>query len=389
MFTAGEIVASVIPSPPLGTDAAAGLLAPGAATGAGPTGAVAERRFRFELAAHPGSPAQARRLTRRRLTGWSVCEDTCDTAALVVSELVTNAIVHTASNQIVCELLDGDDLVRISVRDEGCAPGEPHPSPQRPEEEHGRGLLLVEALCHAWGAQEQGPGLVVWAELPRATGPAEASDGPPDARELPAPHVAPAPVAVPASHGAPAPTGAPDAVPGAVPNPHAAREAQDVREAQPVREDVREVRGDLGWGARPKPAPARQPGHEDDPRAARETRKTAQAGQAGHSGQTQGAAAHPPYVPLGQQSPHGPHGHSPHLPHPSQPPQGLHGAHGPQKPHGPHTPPAPHVAPHLPHGPQGPHGSLGPQHPAQTPHFPQASQGTRPQEPHGTGAVWL
>jgi hypothetical protein len=161
-------VASVIPSAPLGTDAVAGPLGLGAAAGVGPGEATAERRFRFELAAHPGSPAQARRLTRARLTGWSVCEDTCDTAVLVVSELVTNAIVHTASTHIVCELQDCDDLVRIAVRDEGCAPGQPHAATrQRPEEEHGRGLLLVDALCRAWGAHEHGPGLLVWAELQR------------------------------------------------------------------------------------------------------------------------------------------------------------------------------------------------------------------------------
>ncbi|KKD03570.1 ATPase [Streptomyces sp. WM6386] len=158
----------MIPSAPLGTDAAAGPHSLGAAEGVTPGGAAAERRFRFELAAHPGSPAQARRLTRARLNGWSVCEDTCDSAALVVTELVTNAIVHTASSHIVCELHDGDELVRIAVRDEGCAPGEVHPSvAQRGEEEHGRGLLLVDALCHAWGAHEHGPGLLVWAELPR------------------------------------------------------------------------------------------------------------------------------------------------------------------------------------------------------------------------------
>ncbi|MEU3886669.1 ATP-binding protein [Streptomyces sp. NPDC029041] len=162
------IVASVIPSAPLGTDAAAGPAGLDAAPEEAPLGAAAERRFRFELAAHPGSPAQARRLTRARLTGWSVCEDTCDSAALVVSELVTNAIVHTASTHIVCELHDGDDLVRIAVRDEGCAPGQPHAASRtRPEEEHGRGLLLVDALCHSWGAHENGPGLLVWAELPR------------------------------------------------------------------------------------------------------------------------------------------------------------------------------------------------------------------------------
>ncbi|WP_244204316.1 ATP-binding protein [Streptomyces africanus] len=200
-------MASVIPSAPLGTDAAAGPYGLGASPEASPTGAAAERRFRFELAAHPGSPAQARRLTRARLTGWSVCEDTCDSAALVVTELVTNAIVHTASTHIVCELHDGDDLVRIAVRDEGCAPGQPHAAGRtRPEEEHGRGLLLVDALCAAWGAHEHGPGLLVWAELPRTAG---------------APR------------------------------------------------DPAEPRNDLGWGARPKPGPSDDSDDEDGAHRAR------------------------------------------------------------------------------------------------------------------------
>ncbi|MFE0250350.1 ATP-binding protein [Streptomyces sp. NPDC059010] len=215
-------MASVIPSPPLGTDAAAVPHGLGADTVAGPQrGAAAERRFRFELAAHPGSPAQARRLTRARLNGWSVCEDTCDTAVLVVSELVTNAIVHTASEHIVCELHDGAELVRIAVRDEGCAPGEPHPLAARPEEEHGRGLLLVDALCHAWGAQEQGAGLVVWADLAR---------------------------------GVVFPAGAPGASRG---------DSHDgsVRGTEPC--------GDLGWGARPKPGPAGGSGDDEDEAQAR------------------------------------------------------------------------------------------------------------------------
>ncbi|MGW3817817.1 ATP-binding protein [Streptomyces sp. NPDC005046] len=121
--------------------------------------------------------AQARRLTRSRLSGWAVCEDTCDTATLVVSELVTNAIVHAAGQRVVCELQDTDDLVRIAVCDEGCAPGEPHPSPQRPDEEHGRGLLLVAAVSRAWGAQDTGPGLLVWAELARSAGRADDTVG--------------------------------------------------------------------------------------------------------------------------------------------------------------------------------------------------------------------
>ena len=219
----------MIPSAPLGTDAAAGRpQGHGAAAGAGPVGAAAERRFRFELAAHPGSPAQARRLTRARLNGWSVCEDICDTALLVVTELVTNALVHTGSSLIVCDLHDGAGLVRIAVRDEGCAPGAPHPSRARPEEEHGRGLLLIDALCHAWGAHEHGPGLLVWAELPR-----QADE--------------PRHVCGPCTIGLPAPS---------APVPARADAPRNVLGWGP--------RNDLGWGARPKPGPADGPGDDDE-----------------------------------------------------------------------------------------------------------------------------
>ncbi|QKW27009.1 ATP-binding protein [Streptomyces seoulensis] len=309
MFAAGAIVASVIPSPPLGTAATAGLAVPGARTAPGPDGTVAERRFRFELAAHPGSPAQARRLTRARLTGWSVCEDTCDTATLVVSELVTNAIVHTASSRVVCELSDGPDLVRIAVRDEGCAPGEPHPSPQRPEEEHGRGLMLVEALSHAWGTREHGSGLVVWAELPRtAAATAPDDDTEPDGERRGAGLDAP-PGSAPGradehpsergeSHGpgfgtdlATGPgtdlrTGfGTDLGTGSGEQRGAGRGAGSApgvgRQAGPGEDRTgrsgREVRGDLGWGA-PQPTPER-PAHPH-----RETEDSARTGRTARHG---------------------------------------------------------------------------------------------------------
>ncbi|MGV9846293.1 ATP-binding protein [Streptomyces fungicidicus] len=223
----------MIPSAPLGTDAAAGSVSLGAASASDLPRSVAERRFRFELAAHPGSPAQARRLTRARLTGWSVCADTCDTAALVVSELVTNAIVHTASSRIVCELHDGGELVRIAVGDEGCAPDQPRASTrQQPEDEHGRGLLLVDALCHSWGAHENGTGLLVWADLPRT------ADAP--------------------GTGTGTGTGTTQApLPGPAHPAHPAHSpAESAKPARPA-----EPTGDLGWGARPKPGP---PGTPDD-----------------------------------------------------------------------------------------------------------------------------
>jgi anti-sigma regulatory factor (Ser/Thr protein kinase) len=130
---------------------------------------VAVRRFRFELAAEPRTAAQARWITRAWLTAWSVPDETCESADLVVSELVTNAIVHTSSRQIECALTDEAEQVRIAVGDGGCPPdGASCGSAGRDGEEHGRGLLLVAAICSAWGAHTWGPGLQVWAELPCA-----------------------------------------------------------------------------------------------------------------------------------------------------------------------------------------------------------------------------
>ncbi|MEL3946923.1 MULTISPECIES: ATP-binding protein [Streptomyces] len=121
----------------------------------------------------PSSVARARRLTRERLCSLAVGDDACDLAALVVSELVTNAIVHTASNTVVCEICTGADTVRIAIRDEGRNAGVPRPTGLRgPDEEHGRGLLLVSAVSNAWGVQDSGSGLSVWAELPRSPDPA-------------------------------------------------------------------------------------------------------------------------------------------------------------------------------------------------------------------------
>lgn len=227
-------------------------------------GDAAERRFRFELAAHPSSAAQARRLTRAGLAGWSVGEDTCESALLVVSELVTNAIVHTASAHIVCEVQDGVDTLRIAVCDEGCAPGELRRAPRLPEEEHGRGLLLVEAVSVAWGMQEQGVGLMVWSELARsASGRTDtvrrtSPDGHGQAVEAVAPH---GHGNTPGGHGHRV---TPDGHErGSGPDHGRPRAARDMWETQ-------QIRGDLGWGARPRPGPQ---GDTDDDDEATEARQ--------------------------------------------------------------------------------------------------------------------
>ncbi|MEU6823098.1 ATP-binding protein [Streptomyces atriruber] len=158
------------PPAPLRTEAAGGRL-----------GDLAEARpedaevcVSFALAPRPGSVAQARRLMRTQLDGWAVGDDdACDAAALVLSELVTNAVVHTASRRIICELCADPEKLRIAVRDEGCGSGMPRPVHRGTDEEHGRGLLLVDAVSSAWGVHDAGPGIgrTVWAELRRSSSP--------------------------------------------------------------------------------------------------------------------------------------------------------------------------------------------------------------------------
>jgi anti-sigma regulatory factor (Ser/Thr protein kinase) len=127
---------------------------------------VDDRFYRFEVPAHAQSVRLARRLTRARLTDWAIAGDALDDVTLVVSELVTNAVLHATGDRIVCELRDGTERLRITVRDSGDS-GSRSARAHGPEDERGRGLLLVTTVSSCWGSDDAGAGLAVWAELPR------------------------------------------------------------------------------------------------------------------------------------------------------------------------------------------------------------------------------
>lgn len=122
----------------------------------------------FRLPAATASVGAARAYTAELLDAWDVAGEVAEDAVLVVSELVTNAVAHTASEQVVCRLRSGERRLYVEVEDEarGCTfPVRRTPAPASPR---GRGLLLVEALSLAWGVMDapQGCGRIVWAELP-------------------------------------------------------------------------------------------------------------------------------------------------------------------------------------------------------------------------------
>ncbi|MER8220240.1 SpoIIE family protein phosphatase [Streptomyces sp. NPDC094143] len=110
----------------------------------------------------PQAVGQARRFVRRTLRSWGVTEDH-DAVLVVVSELVTNALVHT-DGRVRMDLTLINNRLRVAVAD--ASPRTPvRPTSIGWEATGGRGILLVEALSATWGTLPVSGGKQVWAEL--------------------------------------------------------------------------------------------------------------------------------------------------------------------------------------------------------------------------------
>ncbi len=100
-----------------------------------------------------------------RLWDWEVVASDLE---LAVTELVTNALVH-ADSEVEVRLREYPDRLRVDVRDSDPRPPVPAPvlasGEADTESEHGRGLLIVEALASSWGNSPSGRGKSVWFEL--------------------------------------------------------------------------------------------------------------------------------------------------------------------------------------------------------------------------------
>ncbi|MFK0290393.1 ATP-binding protein [Streptomyces sp. NPDC090442] len=127
----------------------------------------------FHLPALRTSVPEARRRVSTLLCEWGADQQVRDDVELVVTELFTNAVRHTDSEKVGCEIAVVGAHIRIEITDEG-GPGTsaPHALPGSLDQEGGRGLFLVGALSESWGTRpdDGGRGQVVWADLPyRAT----------------------------------------------------------------------------------------------------------------------------------------------------------------------------------------------------------------------------
>ena len=120
--------------------------------------------FRLDLV--PESAGRARRSARTMLTDWRLGHLVED-VDLVVSELVTNALLHSGDGpsgaaspiRLELDLSDG----RLTCRVVDASPLPPLPEEAADTAESGRGLVLVEALATEWDWEELPDGKAVWA----------------------------------------------------------------------------------------------------------------------------------------------------------------------------------------------------------------------------------
>ncbi|GAB2814727.1 SpoIIE family protein phosphatase [Actinocorallia aurea] len=156
--------------------------------------AVRERTFPAE----PIMVSEARRLASDTFTAWGLAEDDAETACLLVSEVVTNVVLHATNVPAQKRALVGAPELSFDEDDWDLSGGLGRPEPVKPEfrlrlrrgaralwvevfdpdlrlprirnagetDEGGRGLYLVDQIAARWGSRPTPNGKAVWFELP-------------------------------------------------------------------------------------------------------------------------------------------------------------------------------------------------------------------------------
>ncbi|GGW53825.1 magnesium or manganese-dependent protein phosphatase [Streptomyces lucensis JCM 4490] len=154
------------------------------AEGRGPAWPKVRRTLMSVAQDEPERIAEARQHLRELLHDWASAEQV-DSAVLLVSEMVTNVLVHTDTDALLVAEVTGNGngngngdgrRLRVEVTDVG----DDLPHKRRPGElaSSGRGLMLIELLADTWGVSPRGKGKSIWFQLYEAGGPAGPPKGP-------------------------------------------------------------------------------------------------------------------------------------------------------------------------------------------------------------------
>lgn len=113
----------------------------------------------LELRPHPAAPSAARRWVMDQIRGLDVPADSTQVLSLLVSEMVTNAVIH-ARTAITVGVTPLDGAVLVTVSDRNLV--EPEQQPYSSSRPSGRGIALIEALAEEWGVVSDDFGKTVW-----------------------------------------------------------------------------------------------------------------------------------------------------------------------------------------------------------------------------------
>lgn len=109
------------------------------------------------------APREARRLVAAGCARAGAGPQCADAAALLTSEVVTNAVLH-GTGDITFGMRAGSRLVRVEVGDEDAR--RPRAWEVHDDDEGGRGMHIVQALASGWGVLDRPPGKIVWFTVP-------------------------------------------------------------------------------------------------------------------------------------------------------------------------------------------------------------------------------
>lgn len=138
-------------------------------------------KITYRFPGTPRSVPRARTALREVLGGWGSPKEQLETAVLLLSELMGNAVLASEEREHPVGVRLGlrGGVLRIDVSDAGA--GVPLPRTPGSDEEHGRGLFLVQYLADRWGFEpaDGGCGKTVWCELGDSAEPGRADGAAP------------------------------------------------------------------------------------------------------------------------------------------------------------------------------------------------------------------